>query len=141
MANLSRTYPRRALTGLAFALIIGVTVVAVSNIASAVVRDFPLTTLWDDASISQIAIASAAFMLLALLGISAPRPWIVALFITVGLWAFYVYGITRPYEGGGANIGLGILMMFSPLPIAVTSLLSLVISAYRRKADGLPNVR
>ncbi len=139
MTDLSRTYPKRALSGLVIALVIGVVVVAICNTLWAVIGGFPLLSLWDDASIFQVLIASAPFLLLALLGISARRPWVVALILTVAFWAFYAYVITRPYEGGGANIGLGILMMFSPLPIAGASLLSLLTLADGRRADEVAN--
>lgn len=137
MAKQTRTYPARAFTGLVVALIIGVVVVAMCNAAWAIACDLPILSLWDYASIFQVLIASAAFILLALLGINARRPWIVALCLTVGFWAFYAYVITRPYEGGGANIGLGILMMFSPLPIAGASLLSLNTLADRGSANEM----
>lgn len=109
------------------------------NTAWAIARDLPVLSLWDDASVFQVLIASATFILLALLGVSARRPWIVALYLTVGFWTFYAYVITRPYQGGGANIGLGILMMLSPLPIAGASLLSLITLADGRSADEVAN--
>ena len=139
MANLFRTYPGRALTGLILALTIGVVVVATCNTVWSIARNLPVFSLWDDASVLQVLIASAAFVLLSLLGVSAPRPWIVALFLTVGFWSFYTYVITRPYAGGGANIGLGILMLFSPLPIAGASLLSLISRAEGRRPDEKAN--
>lgn len=139
MANLFRTYPGRALIGIIFALTIGVVVVAMSNAAWSIARNRPVLSLWDEASIFQVLIASAAFAPLALLGVSARRPWIVALCLTVGFWTFYAYVITRPYTGGGANIGLGILMMFSPLPIAGASLLSLPTLAESRRPDEKAN--
>lgn len=41
----------------------------------------------------------------------------------------------RLYAGGGANIGLGIPMMFSPLPMAGASLLLLITVAEGRSPD------
>jgi hypothetical protein len=137
MADFSRTYPKRAIGGLAIALAIGFAVIATSNTVWAVIADFPLLSLWDDASIFQVLIASAPFIVLAISGISARRPWIVALWLTVAFWVFYTYVTTRPYDGGGANIGLGILMLFSPVPIAGASLLSLLTLADGRSADEI----
>jgi len=124
--NLSTTYLKRALRGVVIALMIGVVVVAICNTVRAVIGGFPLIALWGDASFFQVMIASTPFVLLALVDIRAGRPWKVALILTIAFWAFYAYIIIGQYKGGGANIGLGILMMFSPLPITGASLLSLL---------------
>ena len=126
MADMSRTYFKRALSGLVIALLIGVAVVGASNTVFAVNRGYPLLSIWSDGSTGQILTVAAPFIFFSLLGLSARRPWLVAFCLTVAFWAYYAYVITRPYEGGGADIGLGILMLFSPLPIALASLLSLV---------------
>ncbi|MDQ3144343.1 MAG: hypothetical protein M3Q57_05625 [Pseudomonadota bacterium] len=126
MDNVSRSFLRRASAGIAVALVIGVAVIATCNTIWAIARNYPMLSLWDEASISQIVKVSAPFVLLALFGIKSSRPWIVGLCLTGAFWGFYTYDITRPYEGGGANIGLGILMMFSPIAIIGASLLSLV---------------
>lgn len=139
MLDLSQTYAKRALSGLVIAFAIGIAVVATCNTIWAIVMGSPLLSPWDDASVFQVLIASAPYLLLALFGISARRPWIVALCFTVAFWAFYAYVITLPYMGGGANIGLGILMIFSPLPIAAASFLSLVTLANGRSTDKIAN--
>ena len=131
MMSLPSTYLGRALSGFIIALVIGVAVVAIYKTLWAFIRGVPLLALWGNASIFQVTIASAPFLLLALVDIRARRPWKVALILTITFWSFYAYVISRPYEGGGANIGLGILMMFSPLPIAGASLLSLRTSGRR----------
>jgi hypothetical protein len=141
MAELSHTYLKRALGGLVIALAIGAAVVTTSNTIWAVMSGFHWLAAWDDASVSQILIASAPFLLLALFGISVHRPWIVGLCFTAAFWAFYTYVTTRPYDGGGANIGLGLLMIFSPVPIAGASLLSLVTLADGRRADEIATGR
>ncbi len=141
MTDLSKTYLKRVFTGLFAAAIIGVAVVGACNTICAITAGFPLLSLWDDASPMQILIASAPFILLALLGVRARRPWIVALSLTLAFWVHYAYVITRPSEGGGANIGLGILMLFSPLPIAGASLLSLLFLAHGGSTDDLANGR
>jgi hypothetical protein len=84
-------------------------------------------------------IASTPFIVLAIFGIRTRLPWIVGICLTAAFWGFYVYEITRPYEGGGADIGLGILMLFSPLPIAGASLLSLVTLVDGRSGDEIAN--
>jgi len=134
-----QTYLKRVFIGFVAAAIIGVSVVGASNTVWAIMTGSPLRSLWDDASPVQVLIASAPFMLLALLGVQARRPWIVALSLTFAFWSYYTYVTTRPYDGGGANIGLGILMLFSPMPIAGASLLSLLSLADGRSADDLAN--
>lgn len=133
------SYLQRAIAGIAIALVVGALVVTICNTAWAIARGVPLLSLWDDASIYQIIIATAAFVVLALVGVTSLRPWTVGLVQTGAFWGFYFYAITRPYEGGGVNIGLGILMMFSPIPIAGASLISLIALRGRPKVDALAN--
>lgn len=132
-------YAKSTSIGVAVALLIGSIAVAMSNTVWALAKDFPIFTLWDSASVSQIVIASTPFIVLAIFGIRTRRPWIVGICLTAAFWGFYVYEITRPYEGGGADIGLGILMLFSPLPIAGASLLSLVTLVDGRSGDEIAN--
>ncbi|MCW3845954.1 hypothetical protein OF829_01780 [Sphingomonas sp. LB-2] len=138
MNRTAKPYPARAAIGLVAAVAIGFAVIAACNTVWAVVEGVPVTTLWeDDAVWAQIVIAAAPYLLLALLGVGARRPWIVALCLTAAFWGFYLFVITRPYEGGGANIGLGLLMIFSPLPITAASLIALATVANRRGPDAI----
>jgi hypothetical protein len=130
MMNVSRTYVKRAFVGVIAATMLGVSIVATCNTIRAIDAGMPIR-LWNDASFVQLAIAGAPSMMLALLGVRARRPWIIAVGLTFAFWGYYAYRITRPDEGGGADIGLGILMLFSPLLIAVASLLSLLLSRGR----------
>ncbi|MBB5716457.1 hypothetical protein FHS94_003323 [Sphingomonas aerophila] len=115
--------------------------VAISNTVWTAIAGFSLLSGWDDASSFQILIASGPFMMLSLFGVSARRPWIVGLCVTVAFWAYYTYVTSRPYDGGGANIGLGILMMVSPVPIAGACLLSLLTLTDGRSADEMASGR
>jgi len=139
------TYLKRLSLGLILALGVGTGVVTVSNTIWALSRSLPILALWGGDTVFQILIASAALILLALLGAAqqlgkrARRTWIVGICLTVAFWAFYTYGITRPYEGGGADIGLYLLMMISPLLIVAASLLVSVTSADERSANEARN--
>ena len=138
MSEASSEYPTRLVAGLAAAIAIGVAVIAICNTAWAVTHHFPLLTLWEETCVSamQILMVSAPYILLALLGIDARRPWIVGLCLTAIFWGYYLYSLTRPYEGGGADIGLGILMMFSPFPITGAVLLTSFFMAKGAGADA-----
>ena len=117
-----------------FALTIVLAVVAICNTVWAISGGFPIVTLWDEASFIQVLLASFPYLVLAMFGIRLRRPWIVALFLTAAFWGYYLWDITH-YEGGGANIGLALLMMFSPVPITGGSLLALATLTNRRSAD------
>ena len=136
MSTLSHSYPKRAAIGIVTALAIGTAVVVTCNTVWAIAGDFPIATLWDEASPVQVLLASFPYLVLAICGIAARRPWIAALCLTTAFWGYYLWDITH-YEGGGANIGLGILMMFSPVPIIGASLLALATLADGRKADDI----
>jgi len=51
------------------------------------------------------------------------RGFIAGLLVSLALWGWY-YADGCMNTGGGANIGLGIIMMLSPLPVFVVTLLS-----------------
>lgn len=53
--------------------------------------------------------------------------------MTAAFWGFYLFRITRPYEGGGADIGLGLLMMFSPIPIIGGPVIAVLTAKPKRK--------
>ncbi|MEG8039855.1 hypothetical protein QP166_11080 [Sphingomonas sp. LR60] len=137
----SLSYPRRAVVGLIAALVIGFAVVATCNTVWAATRGVSVLRLWDDASPFQILIAGSPYAVLAVFGISARRPWLVGLCLTAAFWGYYLWKITT-FDGiGGANIGLGILMMFSPILIIAGSLFALVTLANGRGADDMANGR
>lgn len=67
----------------------------------------------------QIILVAAPFVLLALLGVRAKLPWFVGLILTAMFWGFVFFDIISSRgDGTGANIGLGPLMLASPLAIA-----------------------
>jgi hypothetical protein len=124
-------YLKRAAVGVVAALLVGLGVVGACNTGWAISRGRPLATLWGAESLAQVLLVSAPYLVLAAGGVVARRPWFVGLGLTVAFWGFYLFEITRPYEGGGANIGLGILMLFSPIPIFAGSLIA-ALTLHRR---------
>ena len=83
---------------------------------------------WDDTSLPLVLFASAPYFALAVAGVVARRPWIAGLITTLAFWGFYLFEITRPYEGGGANIGLALLMMVSPIVVVSASAIAALTS-------------
>ncbi|RYG86874.1 MAG: hypothetical protein EON59_08930 [Alphaproteobacteria bacterium] len=136
MSTSSHSYLKRAAIGIAAASVIGLAVVVACNTVWAIAGGFPIATLWDEASPAQVLLASFPYLVLAIFGITARRPWFTGLCLTAAFWGYYLWDITH-YEGGGANIGLGILMMLSPIPITGASLLALATLADGRRADDM----
>ncbi|PTS84742.1 hypothetical protein DBR17_07370 [Sphingomonas sp. HMWF008] len=91
---------------------------------------------YDDQYLAQIALTSVPFVLLALSGASSKRGWLTALILTCVCWGMFALDGQRfasGGEGGGANIGLGILLLFGPFVIAIASFLA---NATVRKREG-----
>lgn len=117
------TFPPKSLAGrLALAITIGVFAVTLSVVIPAILRGntIVLAGNWGILGVNAM-IAAAPFIGLAIGNIRQPRAWTIALVLTVLLWGYY---IADPFlrGAGDANIGLGILMLISPVPIAIVSL-------------------
>lgn len=125
-------YSRCAAAGLIAAVAIGLMVVLGCNTVFAMTGRLAAGGIWDEESPAQILVASLPYLALATCGVSARRAWITALCLTAAFWGYYLWCITH-YQGGGADIGLGILMLFSPVPITGGSMFALVAFAERRK--------
>lgn len=111
------------------ALLFAILVVVACNTAYALGKGVPLTTLWDRGSWTQIALILLPFLFI----LNSRRPvWIAAMLATLAFWGWYLLKILRPYQGGGADIGLGVLMLASPLLILAISLLTGWITRRRR---------
>lgn len=71
----------------------------------------------------QAVLMSIPFLILAVAGIDKKAPWLVGFAMTLAVWGFYLAdSLIRYGDGSGANIGLGLLLIVSPLVIAVASL-------------------
>lgn len=66
-----------------------------------------------------ILVVSAPFLLLALLNVRSGSPWVTGIALTALFWGLLLIdGIARAGDGSGANIGLGIIMLLSPIIIS-----------------------
>jgi hypothetical protein len=101
------------------AIALGIAPVALCNITWVLVRGYG--SLWDDALPFQAGLAAFPFLLLTLIGTRRALPWLVGITLTALFWGLYLYRILSFDGGGGADIGLGILMLFSPIPISIGS--------------------
>jgi hypothetical protein len=111
--------------GCGIALAIGVLTPAVSIVTFSLLTGRPLNLRneWV-VFLFQMAICGAPYALLALAGIRARAPWFIALALTLSLWSYSTFaGVSYQWnpDGSGANIGLGILLVFSPIIIALIS--------------------
>ena len=71
----------------------------------------------------QSLLISVPFVAVALTGTQKKAPWIVGLALTVLLWGYYLYnGVSYQWhpDGSGANIGLGLIMLISPIFITAS---------------------
>ena len=102
------------------AVAIGISVVAVEALAFTALTGRTLTFVSDVAGVAA-TIAAVPYLILALMGARRALPWIVGLTLTLSLWGCKLYsGVSNQWnpDGTGANIGLGILVLFSPIFIS-----------------------
>jgi hypothetical protein len=69
------------------------------------------------------------FLLLALLGIRAARPWLLGLALTVLVWGYFLYSAAGS-DHAGISVGLELAMVASPPAI---SLVCLIVALRSRK--------
>ena len=69
----------------------------------------------DEPDVALLQLAIAAFPYGVLIATNASWRALAGAVCTTALaWGYLTYEVAKPYQGGGANIGLGILMLFSP---------------------------
>ena len=80
----------------------------------------------------QVLLVALPFGLLALAGVKARMPWLVAVGLTLGFWiVFFVSVLISARDGTGANIGMGLIMLVSPIPIASGAWIAAKVSSRR----------
>ena len=107
---------------LALAIAVGVVVGSAALFTLLTGRPFEFAA---DVLTFQLAIAAAPFLALAIIGVRNRRPWLVGLWLTLALWGYFLFeGVRYQWnpDGSGANIGLGLIMLFSPLVITPISI-------------------
>jgi hypothetical protein len=68
----------------------------------------------------QALLVSIPFIAVAVTGTKKVAPWIVALSLTFAFWGYYLFrGVSYQWypDGTGADIGLGLIMLVSPIVI------------------------
>jgi hypothetical protein len=112
--------------GCAYAIAIGVLTVALVSGSFSVLTGQPLNLAEEwSVFLFQMLIVAAPFGLLALMGVGNRLPWLVGLSLTLALWGYSLFdGVSYQWhpDGSGANIGLGLIMLVSPLFIAAACL-------------------
>lgn len=118
-----------------FAMLIGVAVPAAYSVLYSLLAHRPLD-LSSDVDLVNVAIVAGPYLLLALFGVKQIVPWVVALALTLLLWAHWLNS-TVSYrwhpDGSGADVGTAFLIMTSWLWI---SLAAFGIHALQRHASS-----
>lgn len=116
-----------SLTGrLVLAITIGVAVVGIDNGVAALVMQQSVN-LHEEAGVMavQILLVSIPFLLLAFAGVVNRLPWFLGVALTAFFWGLLLSdAIKRQGDGSGANIGLSLLLLLSPLIISIVTLVA-----------------
>ena len=126
---------RPSAAGCAAALAIGLLVVAAVNAALSLSDGRPLDLRGDwGFYLIEMLLVAIPFGLLALTGIRTLLPWLVGLALTLALWGYFVFdGVTgQP----GANFGLGLVIILSPLIITFACLAAYGWQYEQRRKSG-----
>ena len=122
--NQSESAPARSRwLGCLLAPVIGAAVVVGVNAAFWLITGQPLAVgdEWD-IYLFQMLLIAAPFGVLALAGVNGKGPWLAGGALTALFWGDYLYaGIHYQLSGdrSGADIGLGIIMLISPVVICI----------------------
>ena len=106
------------------ALLIGVVVVAADDFLFSVLTGRPLSFASDVEPVNALVVA-IPYLVLALAGARRVPPWAVGLALTLSLWGYGLYdGVSYQWhpDGSGADIGLGLIMLASPVFITAAVL-------------------
>jgi hypothetical protein len=111
--------------GCVLALTIGIVLVSVTSVLT-VMLDNTTLAVTDDwgSALLMVGLVAAPFGLLAISGVTRRRPWFVAGALTLAFWALVWADVAIRPGAGGANIGLGLLMLLSPVVITLGALFS-----------------
>jgi hypothetical protein len=111
--------PKAMLAALAIGLLVVASSVVIASLGG---RPIQRDQLGDEMPILafQAVMVAIPFLVLAIAGISTRRPWIAGLVLTLALWGYYLLdALVLAVPGRGANIGLGLIMLASPLIISL----------------------
>ncbi|MGZ8336794.1 MAG: hypothetical protein ACXWU1_09050 [Allosphingosinicella sp.] len=120
------------------ALAIGVLVVtATAGIAAVAGRPIGLGELNEALPVFafQAFMVALPFLVLAMAGITARAAWLTGLALTVALWGYsLIDALVLATPERGANIGLGLIMLVSPVLISIACVATARIAAGRQGA-------
>lgn len=114
----------RTPAGCFLALAIGLVVAGGTAIAFSLLTGRSLSQEWGVIFLQALLI-SIPFIAVALTGTLRKAPWFVGLVLTAALWGYVLYdGVSYQWhpDGTGANIGLGLIMLASPVFITAICL-------------------
>ncbi|HEY9553468.1 hypothetical protein [Allosphingosinicella sp.] len=133
--------PRWALSGLA--LLLGLSIVLVANAATDLILGKPLVADGalgsinaPDVAIIHFVAASLPMLVLGLFGPRSRTLWGAAILLTAAFWAYATFQIWQDSLtrfAGGANIGLGLIMIASPFIVLAALAMIGTIEARRRR--------
>jgi hypothetical protein len=73
----------------------------------------------------QILLIAIPFLLMAFLGVRGMGAWLVGLGLTVALWGYVIFDVfSRLGDGSGTNIGMGLLLLASPILVSTACLIA-----------------
>ena len=110
--------------GCFLALAIGPLVAGGTAVAFSLLTGRSLSHEWGNIAL-QALVVSVPFIAVALTGTLRKLPWLVGLALTVTLWGYSLYtGVNYQWhpDGTGADIGLGFMMLASPVVITAICL-------------------
>ena len=134
MGEISPDQDGPSLGGCALAVLIGPAIVGGDALAFSALTGRPLSLSAESGVLLfQVLLVAAPFLILSLAGTRDRLPWLTALVLTLALWGYSLFdGVRYQWSGdaSGANIGLGLVMLVSPLFIAGAAL---AVHAWRRR--------
>jgi len=73
----------------------------------------------------EMLLVAVPFLLLAFLKVRGRTPWLVGMGLTFGLWGYFAYEVLVHHdENYGVDMGLGLVMLASPIIISAICLIA-----------------
>ncbi|HWT13703.1 MAG TPA: hypothetical protein VN231_13190 [Allosphingosinicella sp.] len=106
------------------AIAIGLSTGILFRVSISIIDQTPINiTKGFPAFLFHVVLVSIPFLLLAFLEIRAKLPWVVGIVFTAALWIYVVYDFSvRRADGSGANIGMGLILLVSPIFVSAVCL-------------------
>jgi len=131
MEELKSGYLRRAAIGALVAVAVGCLAALLGDLALGYEGPFEVVA---DRHLPAFAIAAAPLLYLAFTGTRAWSLWLLALTMTSGFWALFLFVMSHSINGAGVNFGVALLMAASPF-VTMTALTVAAGIRHNRKPD------